>query len=189
MPPSESLDHEEYRQLRATIRERGTLRLIVVVITFVAWATLAVVLEAPVSPAWLATLPLFVLAAGFEVTFAAHVGVERIGRYVLARYETPASEQAPAWERVAGRIGRERGAAMTVDPLFSWLFATAAAANLILPLVGRLRPWMAAAPSALAGLCLLHALFLARVLWARRAVRGQRARDLALIERALTVRE
>src|SRR5688572_14729222 len=40
-PFRSELAHEEFRALRATIRERGTLRLLVVLITFVAWATLA----------------------------------------------------------------------------------------------------------------------------------------------------
>ena len=71
---------EEYRALRATIRERGTMRLVVALITFVAWAAGALAVVSWGSVSALALLPLLVLVAGFEVVFATHVGVERIGR-------------------------------------------------------------------------------------------------------------
>ena len=68
-----SLRVEEYRALRATVRERGTTRLIVSAITFVSWATLAVVVYAVSAIPLIAVFPLFVLVAGFEVVFATHV--------------------------------------------------------------------------------------------------------------------
>jgi hypothetical protein len=61
-----SLRVEEYRALRATVRERGTTRLIVSAITFVSWATLAVVVYAVSAIPLIAVFPLFVLVAGFE---------------------------------------------------------------------------------------------------------------------------
>ena len=74
------------------------MRLIVVAITFVAWAALVLAVQVFVPIPLFSLVPLFVLAAGFEVVFATHVGIERIGRYVQVRYETNESD-LPAWER------------------------------------------------------------------------------------------
>ena len=76
---------EEYRALRETIRERGTVRVWLAVMSTAAWAALA--LSALALAPWpVATLlPLLMLAAGFEGVFALHTGVERIGRYLLYR--------------------------------------------------------------------------------------------------------
>lgn len=58
------------------------MRVIVMTITIVSWSGLALaVASLAVVPA-LGLLPLVVLAAGFEVVFAAHVGVERVGRFL-----------------------------------------------------------------------------------------------------------
>src|SRR6185436_856611 len=90
---------EEYRALRATIRERGTIRLIVTVLTFVAWSALAVSVQALFATLPVMTLfPLMMLAIGFEVVFAAHVGVERIGRYLYVHHESADSRTSPCWE-------------------------------------------------------------------------------------------
>src|SRR5262245_24708088 len=90
---------EEYRALRATIRERGTARLVVTTITFVSWAGLVTATCALNLPAVLGLVPLLVLTAGFEAGFAMHVGVERVGRFIQVRYEGDAG--LPAWEHAA----------------------------------------------------------------------------------------
>jgi hypothetical protein len=179
-----ALSLEEYRALRATIRERGTTRLVVSVITFVAWGALALGWSAV--PAF-GLFPLLVLVAGFEVVFATHVGVERIGRYLQVHYETP--EGLPAWEHRAMEIGGRAAAGSGIDPLFSAVFIIATLLNLI-P-VGLMSadegPMLAGrVPLELAVFGLLHLVFIGRVFQARRFAAGQRARDLELFQRSST---
>ena len=94
-----------------------------------AWATLAIVVYAVSAIPVLAVVPLVVLAAGFEVVFAAHVGVERVGRYLQVHYEAPPGE-LPRWEQVVMKLGRQGLPSGGIDPLFSTLFAIAAIVNL-----------------------------------------------------------
>jgi hypothetical protein len=61
---------EEYRELRATIRERGTARLFVMTITLVAWAGLALAIKALFFAPVLMLVPLLLLATGFELGYA-----------------------------------------------------------------------------------------------------------------------
>ena len=81
-------DHEEYRALRATIRERGTARVCIFAGGIVAWAAVTITTAAMASTPLATLLPLLVLAAAFEVVFALHIGVERIGRYLQVFHET-----------------------------------------------------------------------------------------------------
>jgi len=123
------LSIEEYRALRATIRERGTARWIVIALTFVAWGAIASVDRLAAGAPALSLVPLVVLAAGFETVFALHVGVERVGRYLQVRYESP-DGALPQWEHEAmasSGIDLRTG----IDPLASWLFAAAAVLNLM----------------------------------------------------------
>jgi hypothetical protein len=162
---------EEYKALRATIRERGTTRLIVTAITFVAWAALALtLLSVGVVPA-LGLIPLIVLVAGFEVVFALHVGVERIGRFVQVHYESPGS--LPAWETTAMGLGKAPGGTGGLDPLFGWVFALATLLNF-----GGTALLAVEVPVELIVLGMLHLVFVIRLLNARRFAAGQRQRDL-----------
>lgn len=178
-PEASSLRLAEFAALRATIRERGTRRVTLAAVVFIAWAALAI----GVQTWWalpLATLfPLLVLAAGFEAVFALHVGVERIGRYLQIEYET--GPGAPAWEHTAMRFGRVPAPASgRVDPLFSVIFLLAVALNFA-PVV-----LMAAGhPGGAAELTVfgaLHAALLTRILLARSYASRQRALDLAALE-------
>lgn len=179
---------EEFRALRATVRERGTTRLLVTVITFVAWATLAIVVYAVSAIPLLAIVPLVVLAAGFEVVFAAHVGVERVGRYLQVHYEAPPGE-LPRWEQVVMKLGRQGLPSGGIDPLFSSLFAIAALVNLA-P-IGLVT--YSAAPILVGEISVefafyafLHVFFIARILIARHFTRRQRARELELFQKDWT---
>jgi hypothetical protein len=183
-----SLRLEEYRALRATVRERGTTRLIVSAITFVAWATLAVVVYAVSAIPLLAVVPLFVLVAGFEIVFATHVGVERVGRYLQVHYEAPPGE-LPRWEQVVMKLGREGLPSGGIDSVFSALFATATILNLA-PIA---LATYAAAPMLIGNISLefafyvfIHLLFIIRILVARHFTRRQRARELELFQRDWT---
>ena len=88
----------EYEALRATIRERGTWRVMLFWMSLAVWAGLlltAAVWGVPVG----SLASLIALVAGFEGVYALHVGVERIGRYLQVFYEETAA--LPAWERTA----------------------------------------------------------------------------------------
>jgi hypothetical protein len=181
-PDRSALEIEEYRALRATIRERGTLRLLVTAITFVSWAILVVAVPAFLAMPILAMAPLLVLAAGFEIIFATHVGVERVGRFLQARYE---SGELPAWERSAMGIGVGRLPSAGVDPLFSVLFGLAALLNLVpvALLSAEGGPAVGAMSIEFLVYTAFHLVFLGRVIVARRFARTQRAADLAAFER------
>ncbi len=178
----------EYIALRATIRERGTLRLLVILLTFVSWGSL-VVLPLALGPgrglAVVSLAALVVLAAGFEVVFAAHTGVERIGRYLQVRYESSPAE-APAWETMAMDLGRQ-APRLGAAPLAWQLFLTAAALNAV-------TPWLQAnaglgRPGGLGLVGLAHVIFVVRVLRARSSAVSQRERDLASISAWLSARQ
>ena len=175
-----ALSVEEYRALRATIRERGTMRLVVTVITFMAWAALALAWSS--IPAF-GLFPLLVLVAGFEVVFATHVGVERIGRYLQVHYET--ADGLPAWEHRAMDLGGRAGAGSGIDPLFSSVFIIATLLNLIpvgLMSADQGPMLVGSVPLELAIFGMLHLVFIMRIFRARRFAAGQRARDLELFK-------
>ena len=113
-------EQEEYRALRATIRERGTARVWVFVAGIAAWAALTIAVASLASPPVATLLPLLVLAAGFEGVFSLHVGVERVGRYIQVCFE----QDGRGWEHAAMAFGRPRGSAAT-DALFTVPFLLA----------------------------------------------------------------
>src|SRR3954462_14836108 len=79
---------EEFAALRATIRERGTVRMVLLPIAFGLWGGAAIATPAAIQLPIGALLPLLVLAAGFKAIYALHINVERIGRYLQVFYET-----------------------------------------------------------------------------------------------------
>jgi 4-hydroxybenzoate polyprenyltransferase len=175
------LRRDEYTALRATIRERGTVRVITFLVTIVAWATLELVYSGS-GPTNIvgSLLSLTVLAAGFEVIYQLHLGVERVGRYLQVEYEepsaggveAPAPAGRPAWETTAMAYGRNHATAGS-DALFSGMFVLATVLNL-LPV---LEAWRV--PAAFISLTVAHLVFLVRVRLARAYAGVQRAQDLA----------
>jgi hypothetical protein len=156
---------EEYQALRATIRERGTARMVLLPVIFIGWAATAIATAAVITVAVSTLVPLLVLVAGFEAVNALHVNVERIGRYLQVFHEP-----AGGWERVAMSFG-QRFPGTGPDPLFSRLFVFATSVNFL--------------PAALGGdvpeivvLAILHLLFINRVRLARAAAASQRVEDL-----------
>ncbi|MBI3261730.1 MAG: hypothetical protein HYZ58_01095, partial [Acidobacteria bacterium] len=135
----------EFEALRATIRERGSMRVLVFVIGLASWALVwAWLASSPFLP-FISLVPLALLAGVFEAVNALHVGVERIGRYLEVFYEgTPshalddAAERA-RWETTMAAYGR-RFTGGSPDPLFCGVFAISVLLNL-LP-VAMLRPRM-----------------------------------------------
>ena len=183
---------EEYRGLRATIRQRGTARVIVMTITFVSWSALALAACALFVIPAIGLIPLLVLAAGFEGVLALHVGVERIGRYLQVRYETP--DGNPGWEHAAMRFSGQPRASGGVDPLFAWPFSLAIVLNLMVVLfmtggsstadVGSELLTLESPPPLAFGIyALLHAVAVARVVAARRFAKRQRENDLQILAR------
>ena len=160
----------EYDALRATIRERGTMRLYVVWGGLAMWAALSlVVLLGPVPHPGGALIPLLLLVATFEINFFVHTGVERVGRYIQVFYEEAAASRG--WETTAMTYGSKYSGGL--DPLFGNIFFAATAINFATASAGALHHtgWMAV--SALA-----HLSFSYRIVAARRAAATQRAIDL-----------
>lgn len=177
----QTLALEEYRALRATIRERGSLRFLVTLITFVSWAIAAMGALALAGGPLASLLALAVLAAGFEVGFAIHVGVERIGRYIQVRFEATTPADSPWWEHAIMEIGRMPPAPGGPQPLFAPLFVVAATLNVAALLTGASATLVADLPSiaGVSGAIALHAAFMWRLRQAIRFASGQRAVDLA----------
>ena len=180
----EELALEEYRALRATIRERGTTRLIVTAITFIGWAVV-LILGWPVlaSSALAALVPLVLLAAGFEAVFAAHVAAERVGRYVSVQFEGD-GRLAPRWEHAVLAFSGRR-AALSIDPLNGTLFLGAAFVN-VLPWLRRAwysDPFPAGEVMAAVVVAFAHGFFVIRVRRALQFAKQQRQHDTGILER------
>jgi predicted membrane metal-binding protein len=165
------IDFDEYTALRATIRERGTTRVWIALVGMVGWAAAALATVALAVPPIVTLIPLLVLATTFEITFALHIGVERIGRYIQVFFEDQAG--GAAWEHRIMAFGRSDARRIATDPLFvrSFLFGTLL--NLLTAVLS--------APVVIewAFLGIAHALLAVRILMARREASGQRAADLA----------
>lgn len=157
---------EEYRALRDTIRARGTTRVWIVLTGLSAWASLAIGTFALAAFPAATVLPLLVLAAAFEIVFALHTGVERIGRYLQVFYE-----EESGWEHVAMTYG-QRFPGSGGDALFANFFRIAAVLNFLPAAFARPVPVEWAVISA------IHVLFIVRVEVARRQAARQRALDL-----------
>jgi len=161
-----TVEQEEYRSLRATIRERGTARIWVFLFGIVAWAALITATAALAALPVATLLPLLVLVAVFEAVFSLHVGVERIGRYIQVFLEGD-----NGWEHTAMAFGQPlRGT--RVDPLFSVCFLVATLLNFIPVLLAEpvaIELWVVGA---------IHTLVAIRIVVARRSAARQRAADL-----------
>ena len=166
----------EYRNLRDTIRERGTARVWVFLVGLVAWGALTITTAALASLPVATFLPLLVLAAAFEAVFSLHVGVERIGRYVQVFLED-AGEPGDnigniGWERALMEAGPPlRGT--SVDPLFTLYFLMATLLNFVPVLLAQPVPLEVSVVGA------AHVLVAVRMVLARHAASRQRAADLA----------
>jgi hypothetical protein len=154
----------EYSALRATIRERGTVRVVLFWLGLAVWAALVLLLVAAVPVPAAVLVPLVLLLATFEAVNGLHVGVERIGRYLQVFHDD-------AWEHAAMAYGR-RFPVGGPDALFCGVFVLATLVNML--------PMVAAGPTPAEWIPLAtaHVLFLLRIDRARRRSAGQRALDL-----------
>jgi hypothetical protein len=160
---------QEYAALRATIRDRGTVRMVLLPVTFGLWAGAAVATTAAIQLPIAALLPLLVLAAGFESIYALHINVERIGRYLQVFHEP-----GGGWEQVAMTFG-QRFPGKGPDALFSNLFLMATALNYLPVALGGTMPELIVGG-------LLHLLLAFHIGTARSRASKQRALDLERFE-------
>jgi Flp pilus assembly protein TadB len=199
---SADLAREEYRALRATIRQRGNLRVVLFVATLIAWGAMVLTLTATIELPLASLLPLLVLVCGFEAVASLHIAVERIGRYIQVHFEGERSQPeravsvteesseadvardrntawhlAPMWERTAMAFGRQFPGTGS-DPLFSVVFVLAAIVNYA-PVV------LTGAPPELAWIAALHVLFIVRLIRVRNVAARQRTEDLARFQKLL----
>lgn len=164
-----SHNDEEFSALRATIRERGTVRMVLLPVTFGLWAGVVVATTAAIQLPIAALLPLLVLAAGFEAVYALHINVERIGRYLHVFHEPDGG-----WEHVAMTFG-QRFPGRGPDALFSNLFLMATALNYLPVAIGGTTPELVACG-------LLHLVLAAHIGTARSRATKQRTIDLERFE-------
>lgn len=163
---------EEYRALRATIRERGSLRIVLFLVTIIAWAAATIATAALAALPVATMLPLFLLAAGLESLLALHTGVERVGRYLQVFY---AEDGAREWERTSMAYGRAHAGGP--DPLFSLFFCVATLLNFVPVLIAEpVRLELEVVGTA-------HVLLLIRIAVARHTAARQRAVDLERFQR------
>ena len=166
----------EYLVLRKTIAQRGALRPVLVVAGVGIWAVLLiavlVLLQIPIA----AVIPLLVLVVTFEAIRPLHFGAERIGRYLQVFYEEAGEpgrplRDTPSWERVAMSFGAVPG--VGGHPLFVPLFLIATVVNYLAVLLPR--------PVAieLSVMAVPHLAFIAWLVMSDRAMRNQRAIELA----------
>lgn len=171
----DALGLEEFRALRATVRERGSVRVVVSLITFVSWAGLAVLLAHAGAGELLWLVPLLVLAVGFELIAGLHVGVERIGRYVRVFYETAGT--MPKWESAIALFGQTPSAGQpTVRPLLTREFGMATLLNALLAVRPSLLLGQRPTSPETAFLLLAHLAYAGRLVQVGR--RAARQRDL-----------
>jgi hypothetical protein len=168
----------EYRVLRETIAARGSLRHGLALAGLGLWAVLLTVVLVWAPYPMAALLTLFVLLATFEAIRPLHFGAERIGRYLQVFYEEAgqpdrALADTPSWERAAMRLSTVPGTGG--HPLFVPIFFLAAILNSL--------PLLLATPAAtaieLAALGVPHLAFIAWLASTDRAMRAQRAIELA----------
>ncbi len=173
----------EYLVLRRTIAQRGALRPVLMLCGTGIWAALLtavlVLLPYPVA----AAIPLLVLVVTFEVIKPLHFGAERIGRYLQVFYEEEgeagrALGDTPAWERVAMSFGVVPG--VGGNPLFIPAFMMATALNYLAVLM----PQPVAIEMSV--MAIPHLAFIAWLVAADRAMRKQRAIELARLRELVT---
>jgi hypothetical protein len=166
----------EYQALRASIRERGTARMVLFPIIVIGWAATAIATGAVITVALSTLVPLLVLAAGFEAIFALHTNVERIGRYLQVFHEQPkdhsehTDREHVEWEHVAMEFGR-RFPRSGPDPLYARLFVLAISVNYLPAALG-------GTEIELAVLAVFHLIAIGRIRYCRSVAAKQRALDL-----------
>ena len=183
----DAIQIEEFRALRATIRDRAIARVILLAISWVGWAAIAtaIMLVLPATP--LLALPLVLVLAAFEVNLVAVRATDRICDYLRVVFEE--RRAVPGWETASADLAGRHPAA-TADPLFFWIFVAVLCANYLCVVVA---VGETADPSArvredsldLAVATVLHGAVLLRFVLARRGLVSGRAGELERLRTAL----
>ena len=171
------LDSHEYRSLRDAVSARGHLRPALTLAGISVWAAILVATLVWLPYPLAAMIPLVVLVTTFEVIRPLHFGAERIGRYLQVFHEEAVRGDAarltpPAWEQTAMAFGAAVPGAAG-HPLFVPVFAMATLVNTLAVLLPR------PVPVEMALLAIPHGAFLVWQGVADRAMRAQRASELA----------
>jgi hypothetical protein len=170
------LPGREFETLRATIRARGGARPWAFLAGISAWAALLILVLIWLPNPIAAAVPLLVLVATFEVVRSLHLVVERIGRYVQAFFEEGSAIDGPlvppAWERTAMIFG-PRVPGVGVHPFFLPVFLLATVINLLAVVLPD------PIPLELGAMLLPHVAFVVWMIYCDRAMRKQRATELA----------
>lgn len=169
LPHMTGRELQEYEALRATIRERGTARPWIALAGLLGWALVSLSVAAWGTDPIEIAIPLVVLVGTFEIVFAMHTGVERVGRYIQVFFE--AADETARWEHTAMAFGGRFGGSR-MDALFSPVFWVATLFNLIPAVL------MEASAQEWAIIGALHALVAWRIRSARGQAATQRAQDL-----------
>jgi|HubBroStandDraft_6_1064221.scaffolds.fasta_scaffold631660_2 hypothetical protein len=160
-------DLAEYDALRATIRERGSVRMWLILAGILGWGALAIGLWAAEVQGALTLVPFLAVAATFEISFFIYIGVERVGRYLQVYHE----EDGQGWEHIVMAYGKNfPGGA---DPLFIPLFSAVAIVNFLGSLAAATRR-----PGWIVVSLFAHLILGWRFLTARRLAATERALDL-----------
>lgn len=172
----DNLGREEYQALRAAIAARGSLRAVLALASVALWAGALIAVLAWLPYPMASLIPLLVLLGGFEAIRLLHFGAERIGRYLQVFHEEglapPPLGEPPSWERVSMVFGKEAPGAGG-HPLCAPVFGLAVLTNFLAVIL----PGPVAVE--LTALALPHLAFLGWLLATDRAMRAQRAADLA----------
>jgi len=161
----------EYTELRATIRQRGSLRIVIWLLGLTLWGAMTVATASLATLPVATLLPLLLLAAVFEAVFSLHTHVERIGRYLQVFYE----DEGRGWEHAAMGYGRQFGGG--TDPLFTPFFIVATMFNFVPAVLA------GAVPIEYTFVGGIHVLFIVRLLVARWQATHQLAIDLERFEK------
>ena len=121
----DAIQLEEFRALTAAIRERTTVRVLVVVVAWVGWAALALTIMLVVPAPLLLLVPLVLLLAGFEANLKIIRTTDLMAAYLRVTFEE--GRGVATWETVSASL--DRGRATRDDPLFFWAFMAFVAAS------------------------------------------------------------
>jgi hypothetical protein len=184
----DAIQLEEFRALRASVRERAIARVLLLAMTWLGWAALATAIMLVVPAPLLLTVPLVVLLAAFEVNLGTVRSAERVSNYLRVVFEE--RRAVPGWETASADLAR-RYPASAGDPLFLWVFVAVLSANYVCVVIAipeTVDPTARAREDSLdlALVTALHLSLVLRFVLARRSLHTGRARDLERL-RSVTV--
>ena len=122
----DAIQLEEFRALRASIRERAIARVLLLAMTWLGWAALATAIMLVVPAPLLLTVPLVVLLAAFEVNLGTVRAAERVSNYLRVVFEE--RRAVSGWESASADLA-SRYPSSVGDPLFVWVFIAVLCAN------------------------------------------------------------